>query len=78
MATAIKHPHLSIVQFFKEPLQFLQQRSEIMINLTYLVNPCFRFISKPPKQLKQKSASKIPAKTTAFLPSPRFANRVSR
>jgi len=78
MVTAIKYPHLSIVQFFKDLLQSLQNRSEIMINLTYSVKPCFRFISKPPKQQKQKSTSKTSAKTTAFLPPPRFANCVSR
>ena len=30
--TTTKHPHLSIVQFFKEPLQLVQRRSEIMIS----------------------------------------------
>ncbi|AWI79895.1 hypothetical protein CEW87_11245 [Parazoarcus communis] len=66
MATAIKHPHLSIVQFFKEPLQFLQQRSEIMINLTYLVNPCFRFISITAETTKTEIRFKNTCKNNRF------------
>ncbi|MFP5400748.1 MAG: hypothetical protein ACLGH1_02195 [Gammaproteobacteria bacterium] len=35
--TTTKHPHLSVVQLFKEPLQSLQQRGEIMINFHFAV-----------------------------------------
>src|SRR5690606_24139492 len=55
-----KHPHLSIVQFFKEPPQSLQQRNEIMTSLATTVKHFANLFSSCPAQNPAHRPTKHP------------------
>ncbi|WP_345794615.1 hypothetical protein AAG895_05975 [Thauera sp. JM12B12] len=65
--TTTKHPHLSVVQFFKEPLHSLQQRSEIMISYPTTVKHLANLFLPPPRNKPETLTRTTPA---SLLPPP--------
>ncbi|MDX5411264.1 MAG: hypothetical protein LPJ94_13655, partial [Thauera sp.] len=70
--TTTKHPHLSVVQFFKEPLHSLQQRSEIMISYPTTVKHLANlFFTAAPEQTRNADPhnTRLASPSTAASPS---------